>query len=128
MFTPSKDLAQGSEDIITIAYITKRNKRNIRLYPYKTRHYVDEDVWHWIDEVALELSDSSGNAWWRCPNNRIIWDLLEAVRFQTVGVDEFIEGIICDENDTDISSTEWTCHKRFKMGLADTCAGYSGRC
>jgi len=94
---PPSELTKGTEDIVEIVYYADRHERLLRLFPFKTKYYTDEDVWTWVDDLALEVSDESRSAWWRFPQHRIITDLLEAVRFKTVGVDKFIDSVLSGE-------------------------------
>lgn len=91
---PPNDITEGKEGTVHIVYQTERDNKLIRLYEYKDRVYTDEDVWHWDDRVALELSNEPKNAWWRFPRHSVIWDLLEAVKFKVAGADEFIDNLL----------------------------------
>lgn len=93
---PPIDLTKGTEDIVQNVYLANKEGRLLRLFPFKTKFYRDEDMWVWVDDVALELSDYEHTAWWRFPAHHIVQDLLEAVRFKTVGVDEFIDRMLTD--------------------------------
>lgn len=92
----TSDLTAGTEDVVETVYLAEAEGRLLRLFPFKTKYYTDEDVWHWDDGVALELSDEKHTSWWRFPKQPITWDLLEAVNFKTVGVDQFIDTIVSD--------------------------------
>lgn len=94
-----EDLTKGTDDVVEVVFWSSRAGRNLRLFPYKTKFFADEDEWSWVDEVALEVSDVSGGSWWRFPKNRIIWDLLEAVKFKTIRVDSFIDSILSEHKE-----------------------------
>ena len=96
--TPPGDLAQGAE-IVTIVYCASRGPRLLRLFPFKTKVYIEPDVGSWTDGCALEVSDDMGQAWWRFPEHPIVTDLLEAVRFKTVGVGDFIDSVLSAHKD-----------------------------
>ncbi len=99
---PPRNLSMPTDDIIDIVYYSTKDNHRLRLYPFKTRYYTDEDIYHWQDGVNLEVSDESESSWWQFPSNPIIWDLLEAVRFKTVEVEGFIDGLISEsEEDSD---------------------------
>ena len=99
---PPRSLNLTTSDIIDIVYVSTKGDRRLRLYPFKTKDYYDEDLYHWQDGVILEVSDESVSSWWQFPSNPIIWDLLEAVRFKTVEVEGFIDGLISEsEEDSD---------------------------
>lgn len=91
---PSPDITDGGNNVVKVMYVTRKDDRALRLYHYRFRSYTDEDEWHWDDNLALEVSDPQGISWWRFPGNRVIWDLLEAVKFKTTKVDEFIDKLI----------------------------------
>ena len=95
--SPGKDLTGGTDIFIESVYLAEKEEQTLRLYSYKDRFYTDEDVWHWEDRVALELSDKRGVSWWRFPAHPVIWDLLEAVRFKTVGADTFIDKLLAEK-------------------------------
>jgi len=95
---PSRDVSEGRDIIVDSVYTTKKDKREIRLYPYRYRSFMEEDVWYWEDGVALELADQDGISWWRFPNHLVIRDLLEAVQFKTVGVDQFIDKLLKEDD------------------------------
>ena len=98
---PPRSLSMPTDKIIDIVYVSTKGERCLRLYPFKTKDY-DGDLYHWEDGVTLEVSDESESSWWQFPHNPIIWDLLEAVRFKTVEVEGFIDGLISEsEEDSD---------------------------
>lgn len=92
--SPSDDLTKGSEDVVDTVYVAEKDGRLVRLYKYRYKHFTDEDVWYWDEDVALELSDEDKSSWWRFPEHRALWDLLEAVKFKVVGVDQFIDKLL----------------------------------
>lgn len=97
-----RSLNLATDDIIDVVYVSTKGDRCLRLYPFRTKDYDDADLYHWRDDVTLEVSDESVSSWWQFPHNSIIWDLLEAVRFKTVGVEGFIDGLIFEsEEDSD---------------------------
>ena len=93
---PSHDLTSGTEDVVETVYLAQKGDRLLRLYPYKSRYYLDDCEYHWEDHVALELSDKSRTTWWRFPGDRVIWDILEAVKFKTAGVEGFIDDLLSE--------------------------------
>lgn len=94
--SPTDVITEGTETLVDTVYLARKDDRPIRLYAYRRKCYTEEDVWYWGERVALELSDESGTSWWRFPEHPAIWDLLEAVRFKTVGVDQFIEKLLSE--------------------------------
>ncbi len=94
-----KELEDFSSEVIKAVYETEYKHRVLRLFTYRRKCYYEEDLFYWEDNVALELSDDSQSSWWRFPKNVILWDLLEAVEFKTVGVEDFIDNIISGEEE-----------------------------
>ena len=91
---PGENVIEGSDRVVDLIYVADTGGRILRLYTYRSRSYTDEDVWHWEEGVALELSDPQKESWWEFPEHPVIWDLLEAVKFKTVGVDTFIDKLL----------------------------------
>lgn len=94
---PPRDLTTGTDDVIDTVFIAVKKDRFLRLYPYKRKYYSDEFNFYWDDRVTLEISDKESLSWWQFPKNPIIWDLLEAVNFNTIDVDGFMNDIISEE-------------------------------
>lgn len=94
---PPRDLTTGTDDVIDTVFIAERKDRVLRLFPYKRQRYMDEFEYYWEDGVTLEMSDEKELSWWHFPTNPIIWDLLEAVKFNTIDVEGFINDIISEE-------------------------------
>jgi hypothetical protein len=91
----NRKITQGTENVVDLAYITVYEGQRLRLYELKYRDYFDEFQFTWGSQATLELIDDQGNAEWTFPpNNRAISDLLEAVQYQTSGVDEFIDRLL----------------------------------
>ncbi len=88
---PDDLLIPRSETVVESVYMTKADDRIIRLYSYQRKSWPEEDIWYWEEEVGLELSDESGSSWWRFPETPALSDLLDAVRYKTVGVERFLE-------------------------------------
>jgi hypothetical protein len=91
-------LSQGTNTVAKVMYVAEKDRRLLRLYPYRVRSYTDEDEWHWEDEVALEVSDPQKLSWWQFPKHPVIWDLLEAVKFKTADIDTFIDKLIAEKD------------------------------
>lgn len=94
---PPRDLTTGTDDVIDAVFVAEKNCRFLRLFPYKRKSYTDEFDFYWEDCVTLEISDETSLSWWNFPKNPIIWDLLEAVKFNTIDIDGFMNDIISEE-------------------------------
>lgn len=53
-----------------------------RRYPYQTR------------EVVLELGDKAERGWYTIPETHATEDLLESVKYQVIGVDDFLNRVL----------------------------------
>ncbi len=49
---------------------------------------------YWASTIKLEFIDKEGKTLWTFPNNNALKDLLEAVRYQVAGVDDFLDEIL----------------------------------
>jgi hypothetical protein len=62
-------------------------------YDYKT-----EVVWD--ADIVLEITDNFGNSIWQFPEENILDDLLEAVKFKASGAQELIQLLLTDDSET----------------------------
>lgn len=90
----SEDIAESDESVVGAVYVTETSGRNLRLYHYKSRLYSDDVEWEWVHGVALELEDRDNLSWWRFPEDRIIWDLDETVKFKVSDVESFLDDFL----------------------------------
>jgi hypothetical protein len=90
----TKELTKGTDNVIDLAYLAQEEVRQLRLYELKYKDYLDEFNFNWGNQPVLEIVDDLGHAAWTFPHNRALADLLEAVRYQTSGVDEFIDRLL----------------------------------
>jgi len=91
---PCDDILEGRDIVVDIVYVAAKDKRLLRLYQFRYKSWLDDVNWHWEEDIALELSDEKRVTWWRFPENRVLQDLLEAVKFRTVGVDQFLDELL----------------------------------
>lgn len=84
------------ENVIGQAYITTYQQKVIAVYEYEYRYYTDADEYHMVSDVAIELVDNNGELLWRLPEIPSRGDLLDAVRFQTVGAEDLLESLLSD--------------------------------
>lgn len=91
---PADDLLiSTSGETVQTVYVAEMAGRLIRLYSYTRTRWADEDVPCVEERVGLELSDENKKSWWRFPDHPAIADLLEAVRYKTVAVDQFLDSL-----------------------------------
>ncbi len=89
--SPTGDITWPSEIVVDTVYLATMADGVIRLYTYRSKYCPEEHLWYWEEDVALELSDEGKKSWWRFPKHPAIRDLLEAVRFKSVGVGQFLD-------------------------------------
>lgn len=73
-----------------IMYVTDFEGQELCLYE---RYFFDHDFFH-SPETVLELSNSDGHAAWASPKIEGLDDLLEAVKYQVIDVNDFLEKIL----------------------------------
>ena len=94
---PADDLlVSTSDETVQTVYVAETAGRLVRLYSYTRRHWADEDASYWQEHVGLELSDENKKSWWRFPHHPAIADLLQAVRYRTVAVDQFLDRLAAE--------------------------------
>ena len=87
----SPTLPDGSERLVDLAYSCEIGDKNFRLFKYNIKHYRDEYEWDWSERIKLELIDNQGNSIYEFPYEYSLYDLYNAVRESTSGIDEFID-------------------------------------
>jgi len=89
---PTGDLlVSTNEETVGAVYVAEMAGRLLRLYSYTRRYWADESLPYWQEHAGLEVSDENKKSWWRFPHHPATADLLEAVRYRTVGVDQFLD-------------------------------------
>ena len=75
-----------------VIYFTAIQGRGLIVYEYTYKSY-SVDVDSWIDdrEVSIEFVDTAGNLQWRWPKLDQRSQLLDAIRYQLAGANEFLE-------------------------------------
>ena len=62
-----------------------------RLYPYRFKFFSNEERFEWSDGIKLEFIDPIGRSLFEVPNVEGINQLLEAVKYQTADIDQFLQ-------------------------------------
>lgn len=91
---PQGSVATGSDRIIDVVYEADYNGKMLRLYEAKSRPERAMFPGEWENEVVLELVDSTGLSVWAFPHTDATEHLLSAVKYQLVGVGEFLEKLL----------------------------------
>lgn len=100
-----KKLSQ--DDIISQSFISNYKDKNFRIYLRKYRKDLSNSGFirnaptekerperFWFSEVVLELADEKGSSVWQFPKDRIIEDILTAVKYTTSGAHEVIQSLL----------------------------------
>lgn len=97
------------EDMVNSVFICNYKDKLLRIYHRKYKSYpglglsffsINEKSpkeKKWFSEVVLELIDDSGNSVWQFPKERILHDLLDAVKYKASGASDVIQSLL-DEN------------------------------
>ena len=99
----SVQLAGGAE-LVDKIYTTIYKDKYFRLFKYRNRHYTDENVYGWDENIRLEVSDLDFKPEWAFPEEQAVYDLYDTVRFQVAGVSQLLNDIL-DEDDYDFANS-----------------------
>ncbi|KAB7528110.1 hypothetical protein F8C76_09525 [Flagellimonas olearia] len=91
-FSPT--IPDGNERLVDLAYSSNINDKNFRIYKYNIKHYRDEYEWDWSERIRLELTDNYGNTIYEFPYEYSLYDLYNAVRESTSGINDFIDDFL----------------------------------
>lgn len=107
------------DELISFAFATKYNDNKLRIFKrkYKTTRVVQirsllqpftiEDMVDpktetvWRNTVVLEILDKNNNSIWQFPEEDILSDLLEAVKYKVSGAQDVINSLISEKLETD---------------------------
>ena len=78
------------DDVLGDIYVATVQGRWMAIYEYRDKSYLDDTNWHWEDAVAVEFIDNTGKLQWRWPFYPAAWQLLDAVKRQVTGADDFL--------------------------------------
>lgn len=82
----------GYDTLVGNVYHTIIDDKNIRLYKYKTRYFVDMDEWYITMAYQLEFFNIiTYNTLWVFPSSNSTVDLYNEVSYKTSGADDFIK-------------------------------------
>lgn len=105
-----------ADEIISFAFSTSYKEKPLRIYKrkYTTLKLKSigvlgkismQDIINppteavWISEIVLEITDENGNSIWQFPEEKILRDLLEAVRYKASGAHDLIQSLLSDDSD-----------------------------
>ena len=80
---------------IESVYLTEYKGRKLRLFKESYLKYDDMDTsWFWAKRTVLQLIDKNNKTDWEFPWCRELKDLIEAVRYHSANVGEFLDNSI----------------------------------
>ena len=91
----------NSEVLRGYVYESKVLNQDVILYRFQSKHYTDEDEFHWIDGYRMDFVDMRNISTWTFPDNSAIEDLYDTVQFKQANVGSFLEEYLDDEEDED---------------------------
>ncbi len=117
---PNKVKTTYENEIISFVFSTSYKEKRLRIYKrkYKTLQIITPSIRFsiqdylnpvketvWVSEIALEITDNYGNPIWRFPEEEILRDLLEAIKYKASGAHDLINSLLSDESEPDIKSS-----------------------
>ena len=88
-----------SDTKIESVYLTEYKERKLRLYEEKYQTFDEPTMsWFWSKRPVLQLVDKRNKTDWAFPYSRELKDLLEAAKYQSANVSEFLD-IFSIDND-----------------------------
>jgi len=84
-----------SDTKIESVYLTEYAGRRLRLYEARYQTYDEMDRnWSWAKKPVLQLIDKRNKTDWEFPWCRELKDLLEAVRYHSANIGDFLDNFI----------------------------------
>jgi len=109
--TPPKSIVEGIDWIFPLYFEGKYQSRKLGLFRERVRltgtaaksawalaSMADGETLNWAESDRLVLLDEDGELAYSFPHSRVIRDLLDAVRYKTSGVDQFLDELLNTEN------------------------------
>lgn len=109
--TPPKSIGEGTDWIFPLYFEAKYQGRKLGLFRERLRlaagaarsawalaTMADSEALQWTESDRLVLLDEDGELAYSFPRSRVIRDLLDAVRYKTSGVDQFLDELLDTKN------------------------------
>jgi hypothetical protein len=103
---PPEILRNDPARLVSITFETEHKDRKLRLYEARVsigrplidplRSLTGQENSPWRTDIVLEILDKNG-ASWEFPEIEGLSDLLEAVKYQVAGVNEYVEAVLAEE-------------------------------
>jgi hypothetical protein len=96
-FIPLDTDLPNEEVILDKIYKTTVSDKQLHLYRYKFKYFIDEYEYQWVQKVRLELIDSKGETDYVFKYENSMNDLYDIVREQASNVNQLIDDILSIE-------------------------------
>ncbi len=83
-------------EFIGPAYLTEFGGKQIAVYEYRYKNYIDADEWFWDTGVSIEFVNSELETEWRWPSPTGRMMLLDSIRYKTANADTFLHQLLTD--------------------------------
>lgn len=83
----------GPDSRVDLVYTTEHIGRQVRIYLYHFKFYLDEDRYTWDSEINFEFIDNSGNSLGMLPKTPNAFDLLRSIQYQNPQVGHFYDDL-----------------------------------
>ncbi|HHI4957606.1 hypothetical protein [Vibrio parahaemolyticus] len=86
------DYLQSTISRVDFVYFVYFNNQQFRLYEEMYKYFTDEDEFYWETQVRLDLVDNLGNVMFDVPKTRNMYNLIQAVKYQTSDINRLFSG------------------------------------
>lgn len=89
-FAPS--YLQSSINKVDFVYFTYFNNQRFRIYEETYKYFTDEDEYYWETQARVDLVDNFGNPIFEIPTTRNMYNLMQAVKYQSSDINRLFDG------------------------------------
>lgn len=102
---PPRAIARGTDDHIPLFLTTTYKAQRFALYQQRYQSFDgDRERFYWSERLVLAILDDEGRAIWEAPNQpSALYDLFETARNKVANIDEVINDLLDDDEETDPS-------------------------
>lgn len=93
VYEPSSSIYLGRDKIIGAVFESEFSGKHLRIYEEQSKYWHDEESYSWSPRLVFAFVDINGNNEWESPNVPGLYDLFESVRYQSAGVNEFLNNM-----------------------------------
>lgn len=92
---PPKGLVEATEDVVPLYLQTNYKNKLIGVYQKRSRHYVDEVQYCWVEGVGFCIVDAIGRVVWEFDDRSpALNDLLNTAREQASGIGDLLDDLL----------------------------------